>query len=126
LEEPDWLADQLSSCEDPTPIIFSAAHDPVRPCKLAAATVDLFVTILGAEAGNLALKVLATGGIYLGGGISPHILDDLQKPTFLDTLRSKGRFRQLLNDMPLHVIINSKAGLLGAAAFGLTIPAPCS
>jgi glucokinase len=126
LEEPAWLVEKLSSCEDPTPIIFSAAHDPARPCKLAAATVDLFVTILGAEAGNLALKVLATGGIYLGGGISPHILDDLQKPAFLDALRSKGRFRQLLTDMPLHVIMNPKAGLLGAAAFGLTIPAPFS
>ena len=125
LEEPAWLAERLSSSEDPTPVIFSAAHDTSRPCELAQATLDLFITILGAEAGNLALKVLSTGGIYLGGGISPRILNDLHKPIFLEALRSKGRFRQLLANMPLHVILNSKAGLLGAAAFGLTIPAPC-
>ncbi len=118
LEEPAWLTEQLSGCEDPTPVIFAAAHDAARPCKLASATLDLFLTILGAEAGNLALKVLSTGGIYLGGGISPRILDDLKKPVFLEALRSKGRFRQLLTDMPVHVILNSKAGLLGAATFG--------
>ncbi|HSB66230.1 MAG TPA: glucokinase [Anaerolineales bacterium] len=125
LEEPDWLAEKLSTCEDPTPVIFNAAHDLHHPCKLASVTVDLFVAILGAEAGNLALKVLATGGIYLGGGISPRIIKDLESPEFLEALRSKGRFRQLLTNMPLHVIMNSKAGLLGAAAFGLAIPAPC-
>lgn len=124
LEEPPWLSEQLSAGNDPTPIIFSAAHNPARPCKLASATVELFVTILGAEAGNLALKILATGGIYLGGGISPRIVKDLQSPAFLEALRSKGRFRQLLANLPVHVIMNSKAGLLGAAAFGLTIPTP--
>jgi glucokinase len=123
LEEPAWLAEQLAACKDPTPVIVSAAHDPTRPCKLATATLDLFVAILGAEAGNLALKVLSTGGIYLGGGISPRILADLQKPLFMEALRSKGRFRKVLTDMPVHVILNSKAGLLGAAAYGLTLPA---
>jgi glucokinase len=126
LEEPAWLAEQLSVCEDPSPVIFAAAHDTTRPCRLASETLDMFVAILGAEAGNLALKVLSTGGIYLGGGISPRILDDLQKPPFLEALRSKGRFRLLLTNMPVHVILESKAGLLGAAAFGLTIPEPCS
>jgi glucokinase len=126
LEEPAWLAEQLSRSEDPTPVIFAAAHDTTHPCKLAQATLNQFVSILGAEAGNLALKVLATGGIYLGGGISPRITSDLQTPTFLDALRSKGRFRQLLTNIPLHVIMNSKAGLLGAAAYGLTVPSSCS
>jgi glucokinase len=122
LEEPAWLAEQLAACEDPTPVIVSAAHDDTRPCELAKATLDLFVAILGAEAGNLALKVLSAGGIYLGGGISPRILADLQKPFFLEALRSKGRFRKLLTDMPVNVILNSRAALLGAAAFGLTLP----
>jgi len=119
------LAEKLAACKDPTPVIFSAAHDSSQPCKLASATVELFVSILGSEAGNLALKVLATGGIYLGGGIPPRIITDLQSPAFQDILRSKGRFRQLLTNMPLHVIMNSKAGLLGAAAFGLSAQAPC-
>ena len=122
LEEPTWLAEQLAACEDPTPVIVSAAHDDTRPSALAKATLDLFVAILGAEAGNLALKVLSAGGIYLGGGISPRILADLQKPFFLEALRSKGRFRKLLTDMPVHVILNSRAALLGAAAYGLTLP----
>jgi glucokinase len=125
IEEPDWLAEKLAGSKDPTPIIFSAAHDSERPSKLASATVELFVSILGSEAGNLALKILATGGIYLGGGIPPRILTYLQAPAFQDILRSKGRFRQLLANMPLHVIMNSKAGLLGAAAFGLAAQAAC-
>lgn len=120
-EEPAWLAEQLAGCDDPTPVIFSAAQDPARPCDLANAVLDLFVEILGAEAGNLALKVLATGGIYLGGGIPPRILAHLEKPAFLEALRAKGRFRDLLTSMPVHVILNAKAGLLGAAAHGLSL-----
>ncbi len=126
LEEPAWLAEQLSDSRDHTPIIAAAAHDTARPCQLARATLELFVAILGSEAGNLALKVLATGGIYLGGGISPRIIEDLHVSAFQDALRSKGRFRQLLSNMPLHVIMNSKAGLLGAAAYGLSASPPCS
>ena len=119
LTEPAWLAEEIASAEDPTPVILSAAQDQARLCELAAATLDLFVTILGAEAGNLALKILATGGIYLAGGMSPRILAELEKPAFLEALRSKGRFRQVLSDMPVHVILNPGAGLLGAAAYGL-------
>ena len=120
LEEPAWLAEGLAASEDPTPVILAAARNAGRPCELAAATLDLFVAILGAEAGNLALKILSTGGIYLGGGLSPRILAELQKPVFLEALRSKGRFRQVLTDMPVHIILNSDAGLLGAAAYGLS------
>lgn len=118
-EEPAWLAEQLAVSEDPTPIIVKTAQDIENPCDLCIATLNLFVTILGAEAGNLALKVLATGGIYLGGGISPRVLSSLKQPVFLEALRNKGRFRKALTDMPVHVILNSKAGLLGAAAYGL-------
>lgn len=117
--EPAWLAEKLAGCDDPTPIIMGAAQDRARPCDLAAAALDLFVAILGAEAGNLALKVLSTGGIYLGGGISPRILAHLEQPAFLEALRSKGRFRDMLANMPVHVILNARAGLLGAAACGL-------
>jgi glucokinase len=119
-EEPAWLAEKLAAAEDLTPIIVNAAQDSTRPCELAVATLKMFVAILGAEAGNLALKVLASGGIYLGGGISPRILVDLESPEFLQALRSKGRFRELLTKYPVHVILNPKAGLLGAAAFGLS------
>jgi len=117
--EPAWLAEQLTGNADHTPIIAKAAQDTKNPCELCIATLNLFVTILGAEAGNLALKVLATGGIYIGGGISPRILSFLKQPVFLEALRNKGRFRKALTDMPVHVILNAKAGLLGAAAYGL-------
>jgi glucokinase len=80
--------------------------------------LNLFVSILGAEAGNQALKIMASGGIYLGGGIPPRILPELQKPAFLAALRNKGRFQSMLMDFPVNVILNSQAGLIGAAAFG--------
>lgn len=118
--EPSWLAEQLAGSDDPTPVIVKSAQDQQNPCELCNATLNLFVTILGAEAGNLALKVLATGGIYLGGGIPPRILSSLEQPYFLEALRSKGRFRKALSEIPVHVILNAKAGLLGAAAFGLS------
>jgi glucokinase len=74
---------------------------------------------LGAEAGNLALKLLATGGVYLGGGIPPRILPALRDGRFMKAYLRKGRFAKLLERMPVHVILNAKAGLLGAAGYGL-------
>lgn len=123
-EEPAWLAELLASSDDPTPVIMTAAQDDVRPCALARGVLDMFVAILGVEAGNQALKILASGGIYLGGGISPRILTELQNPAFLEALQNKGRFRDMLAQYPVHVILNSKAGLLGAAAYGLEYAAP--
>jgi len=122
LEEPAWLTEQLSKVEDPTPVIVSAANDSSRPCELAVAVLDMFVAILGIEAGNLALKVLATGGIYIGGGIPPRILSELQKPLFLESFRNKGRFRGLMTSIPVHVILNPKTGLMGAASVALSYP----
>ncbi len=119
--EPAWLAEQLAKSDDPTPVIVRAAQDPQHPDPLCTATLALFVRILAAEAGNLALKVLATGGIFLGGGISPRILAEYQKPDFLPILRNKGRFDALLAKVPVKVILNPKAGLLGAAAHGLSL-----
>jgi glucokinase len=80
----------------------------------------MFVSILGSEAGNLAIKVLATGGVYLGGGIPPRILPWLKRPTFIQAFTHKGRFSDLLSRIPVHVILHSEAALLGAASYGLT------
>ncbi len=113
--EPTWLADRLATAPDPTPVIATAALDVDKPSELCVATLDLFVSILGAEAGNLALKVLSTGGVYLGGGIPPRILPALRREQFLRAFRSKGRFAAMLEQMPVHVILNPKAALLGAA-----------
>jgi glucokinase len=117
-EKPAWLVDRLAAAADPTPIIVGAALDTDRPCRACVETLNLFVSILGAEAGNLALKVMATGGIFLGGGIPPRILDPLKQPRFMEAFVKKGRFSKLLVDIPVHVILNPKSALLGAACYG--------
>ena len=116
--EPGWLAEQLAGAPDPTPVIANAALAQV-PCDLCVATLEMFVSILGAEAGNLALKVLATGGVYLGGGMPPHLLPFLKGEGFMRAFRGKGRFADLLGRVPVHVILTPRVGLFGAAAHGL-------
>ena len=120
-DEPAWLAEQLAAAEDPTPIIASVALDEERSCELCTATLDSFVSILAAEAGNLALKVLATGGVYLVGGIPPRILPALKQERFMLAFQRKGRLSDLMARIPVHVILNSKAALLGAACHGLKL-----
>ena len=83
--------------------------------ELCVRALDMMVSIYGAEAGNLALKLLATGGIYVGGGIAPRILRKLQAGPFLEALDAKGRFSELLSRIPVHVILNDRTALLGAA-----------
>lgn len=117
-DEPAGLAARLAAADDPVPVIIEAAlADP--PTDLCAGTLEMFVSILGAEAGNLTLKVLATGGVYLGGGIARRIVRALTGGRFRDAFRNKGRFRDLLDRVPLRVILNPGIALLGAAAHGL-------
>ncbi|OQA39714.1 MAG: Glucokinase [Chloroflexi bacterium ADurb.Bin325] len=120
--EPPWLAARLAAASDPTPEIFAGAMLPTNPSELCIQTLELFAGILGGEAGNLALKVLATGGVYIGGGIPPRMLPYLEQPAFLENFRDKGRFSDLLGNVPIHVILNPKAALLGAAHAGLEQP----
>jgi glucokinase len=82
---------------------------------VSARALDIMVSIYGAEAGNLALKLLATGGIYVGGGIAPKIVEKLKEGPFLGALDAKGRFSELLGRLPVHVILNDRTALLGAA-----------
>jgi glucokinase len=119
--EQDWLAEQLGAGDDPTPVIVNAALDKERPCELCIATIRIFVSVLGAEAGNLALKVLATGGVYLGGGIPPRIIPALEDKDFMESFTGKGRFSELLSRIPVHVIMNPKIALIGAAYYGLEL-----
>jgi glucokinase len=111
--EPDWLKQALPTVSDSTPVIMRAAQH--NKAEIATAVLDLFVSILAGEASNLCLKMLATGGIYLGGGIPPRILPQLKKPAFMATFSQKGRFAELLSHVPVHVIGNPKVALLGAA-----------
>ncbi len=119
LEEPDWLTEELAAAEDRTPVIVNGALKISGQCEICAKTLQMFVSILGAEAGNLALKGLTTGGIYLGGGIPPRILPFLQEESFMKSFTSKGRMSYLLKDIPVSVIMNPKAALIGAASHGL-------
>lgn len=116
--EPDWLAAELAQATDTTPVIMKAALESDTPCEIASATLNIFVSILGAEAGNMALKVLATGGVYLGGGIPPRILPYLSSERFMQSFCNKGRLGKMLTTIPVHVILNPKIALLGAALHG--------
>jgi glucokinase len=82
---------------------------------LAEKALDLWITVYGAETSNLGLKIMSTGGLFLAGGISPKILPKLKGSTFLEAFLDKGRMRPLVAAMPVHVVTNEKAGLLGAA-----------
>lgn len=112
------VAEQLAAAGDPTPVIVHAAMSAEKPSPLCRRVVEAFVSILGAEAGNLALKLMATGGIYLGGGIPPRILSVLREGEFMRTYHHKGRFGTLVEQIPVYVIVNPKAALLGAARIG--------
>lgn len=115
-QEPAWLAEQVAGAQDPVPLIAKAALDNVS--ALCVTTLDTFVSILGAEAGNLALKVLATGGVYLGGGIPRRILPFLDKEFFLQAFLQKGRLSNMLMQIPVYVILHPHVALLGAAYSG--------
>jgi glucokinase len=115
--EPAWLVKSMEEI-DPARAIAEAALTEKHP--LCVASLNAFVSILGAVAGNLALTAMTTGGVYLGGGIPPKILPKLQEPIFIKAFTNKGRFKELLERIPVRVILNDKAALLGAAhhAFG--------
>jgi glucokinase len=116
-ERPE-VAQLIASAKDHTRAIVEAASDPNDPSELCRATIELLVSILASEAGDLALKVLATGGVYFAGGVALHVLDTLKQPQFMQAFAKKGRFKDLMGRIPVHVI-TTRAALVGAASFGL-------
>ncbi len=110
--EPGWLAAELAQ-PDPAARISQAAIE--GKSELCARALDLFVSIYGSEAGNLALKMMATGGVYIGGGIAPKIVAKLREPAFMIAFAAKGRLSKLLETIAVKVIMNDKTALLGAA-----------
>jgi glucokinase len=94
-----------------------ARWDHPGGCPLCSQTLDLFAGCLGAEAANMALKAMATGGVYLGGGIPAKMLPRLSSPAFLHAFNTKGRLSPLLESIPVKVILNDQAALLGAAGY---------
>ncbi len=116
------IGDRLAAGTDGPPIISEAGLRRPAPDPLSREAVDLFVSILGAEAGNLALKVLSTGGVYLAGGIPMRLLPALEDGRFLRAFVAKGRLGEVLARMPVHVVVR-RAALLGAALRGLELAA---
>jgi glucokinase len=117
-EEPAWLAERFQA----------KPHTPGRvitdcglsgESQLCSDAIDLFVSVYGSAAGNLALKTLATAGVWLGGGIAPRLLPRLQGPVFRDAFFNKGRLRSMMERIPVHVSTDDRLALLGAARAGL-------
>ncbi len=115
MEEPAWLAEEMSAAADPNSVITELGLS--AKAEICDRTLDMFVAAYGAESGNLALKVLSVGGLYIGGGIGPRIIEKLKDGTFMKAFTDKGRLSQLLINMPVRVILESRAAVLGAAAF---------
>ena len=111
-EEPTWLRDELAQ---PDPSVHITRLGLEGRSELCVRALEIFVSVYGAEAGNLALKLMATGGIFVGGGIAPKILRKLRAGEFMAAFVHKGRFEGLLRDVPVRVILNDKTALLGAA-----------
>ena len=114
--EPDWLAAALQK-QDPASVI--SKNGLAKKFGACESALELFVSVYGAVAGNLALQIMARGGVYLGGGIAPEILPLLQTDVFLDAFRDKGKFRDFMVHIPVKVIMNKRAPLLGAFYFAL-------
>ena len=115
LEEPRWLTDKLAAAIDPSAVVTQLAL--AGESAICERALELFVSVYGAEAGNLALRAKATGGIYLGGGIAPKILGKLQDQTFMRAFTDKGRYGELLSGIPVRVILNEQTALQGAAYY---------
>ncbi len=110
--EPKWLKADIRE-SDPARVITEAALNKKQP--LCVKTLEVFISILGAASGNLALTGMTLGGVYLGGGIPPKILPKLKEDIFMKSFTDKGRFKGLMEKIPVHVILNRRAALLGAS-----------
>jgi glucokinase len=115
MEEPAWLAAKIVEVGDPNAVITEMALS--AKSEICEKALDMFVSAYGAESGNLALKVLSVGGLYVGGGIAPRIIEKLKDGTFMKAFTDKGRLSQLLINMPVRIILEPRAAQLGAAAY---------
>ena len=113
LEVPGWFEKEMAAAKDRSALISQAAlaGEP----EIAVKALDMFVSSYGAEAGNLALRGKAIGGVYVGGGIAPKVLNKLKDGTFMQAFNDKGRYRELVSSIPVYVVLNEKAALRGAA-----------
>jgi glucokinase len=121
-QEPDWLKEEIQQSADPTVIISHVGMN--GKAAICEHSLDIFVSVYGAEAGNLALKMLATGGVFLSGGIAGRILPRLQGPAFFHSFVSKGRMQPLLEKIAVKVVNNDQVGVIGAARYAVEQMSP--
>lgn len=115
--EPPSFAAAFQAAADPASLVSAAALD--GSCERAALALDRWVRTYGAEAGNLALKALAVNGVFVGGGIAPKVRPAFETGAFIDSFRSKGRLRPVLENTPVHLVLDDRTALWGAAAFAM-------
>ena len=114
MEEPAWLRERMEK-EDPNFVIGTTGED--GSCALTAKVLEIFAGAYGATCGNMGLKLLSFGGVYVGGGIAPKIIKTIQNGVFMEAFRDKGRLSPLLHTMPVRIILEEKTALIGAAAY---------
>ena len=119
MAEPPLLAERFAAGDDPAAVIATAAL--AKEAEICCAALDLFVSIYGAEAGNMALRFKSVRGLYVGGGIAPKILDKLKDGTFMRSFIDKGRYTEFLAAMSVQVVLNPQAGLRGAAYYAAVV-----
>jgi len=116
--EPVWLTEQIRSGDPSAAVSQAGVEGKDEAC---VESLETFVSIYGAETGNLALKLLSTGGVYVGGGIAPKILSKIQQGSFMKSFTSKGRYATLMSNIPVHVVLNDRTALYGAAHYALVM-----
>jgi glucokinase len=116
MDEPDWLHHELNENDHGCVITSNGLNGKSEVCKKA---LELFISFYGRVAGNLALQFRAKGGVFIGGGIAPKIISKLKSGNFMESFLSKGRFQKFMETIPVKVIMNEKASLIGAAQYAL-------
>jgi glucokinase len=115
--EPGWLKDELQASPNPAAVI--SQYGLAGQASICVRALDIFTSVYGAEAGNLALRMLAIGGVFISGGIAGKILPKLRSRIFFDAFVDKGRMKPLLESIPVKVIVNDRVGLIGAACYAM-------
>jgi glucokinase len=120
-EEPQWLKDQMAAAPDPPALISQLALE--GKAAICDQALSIFVSVYGAETGNCALNFLSTGGIFLGGSIAAKIVPKMRAPIFMQSFLDKGRMSTLLQEMPVKIVLNDDAGIMGSARYTLVAKA---
>jgi glucokinase len=116
-DEPQWLKDQIGAAPDPPALISQLAAEGKAP--ICDQTMTIFVSIYGAETGNVALNFMSTGGIFIGGSVAAKNVPRMKDPIFMQSFLDKGRMVPLLKEMPVTIVLNDDSGLMGAARYTL-------